>query len=258
MCRLAAYMGQDLLLHKLLDEPPNSLIKQSWASEELVGTTLNADGFGFGWRLDNHEPATYTSTLPIWSDTNLAGLGKTLSSSLWLAYVRSATPGQALSQANTQPFQSGQFLFMHNGRIEDFNDGPRIAFHNYLNAEIAANIHGSTDSEYFFALFRQHYRNTSNVETALAESCKALEQILAGAAALVNVIISDGHSIFACRHALNGDECPSLYYTESHPSYPDSVVIASERFSMPEHWQSLAPHTLLKVNADKSVNTISL
>ena len=42
MCCPAAYMGADILLDKLLEEKPNSLIKQSWASEELQGTTLNA------------------------------------------------------------------------------------------------------------------------------------------------------------------------------------------------------------------------
>ena len=258
MCRLAAYLGRNLLLHRLLDEPPNSLIKQSWAAEELREATLNADGFGFGWYLDGHTPAIYTSTLPIWSDTNLDGLGKTLDNNLWLAYVRSATPGQPLSQANTQPFQAGHFLFMHNGRIDGFNDGPRRAFHEYLDADIAAGIQGNTDSEYLFALFRQHYRQTAETETALVNSCRTLEEILAGTAALVNIIISNGHAVFSCRHALGGDPCPSLYYTASHPSYPDAIVIASERFSAKERWRQVAPHTLLVAGPNRRMDTISL
>ncbi len=258
MCRLAAYLGPDLLLHRLLNEPPNSLIKQSWAAQELREVSLNADGFGFGWYLDDQTPTIYTSTLPIWSDTNLESLSKTLRSNLWLAYVRSATPGQPLSQANTQPFPSAQFLFMHNGRIDGFNEGPRSALHEYLEADIAAGIHGNTDSEYLFALFRQHYRQRPNVETALVDSCKTMEQILAGASALVNIIISDGHCIFSCRHALGGAPCPSLYYTASHAAYPDAVVIASERFSHIERWREVAANSLLIVKPDRSINTIAL
>jgi len=258
MCRLAAYLGQDLLLHKLLNEPPNSLIKQSWDAEELREATLNADGFGFGWYLDERQPAIYTSTLPIWSDANLGGLARTLRKHLWLAYVRSATPGQPLSQANTQPFQAGQFLFMHNGRIDGFNEGPRAQFHSYLDADIAAGIQGNTDSEYLFALFRQHYRQTPITEMALLNSSKALEAILDGTPALVNMMISDGHSIFSCRHALGGDLCPSLYYTRSHPAYPEALVIASERFSATEHWQEVAAHTLLIAKPDQSIDTIAL
>jgi glutamine amidotransferase len=55
MCRLAAYIGPDLFLHKLLDEEPHSLFKQSWASEELRSTCLNADGYGFGWYPEDKE-----------------------------------------------------------------------------------------------------------------------------------------------------------------------------------------------------------
>lgn len=258
MCRLAAYLGPELMLKQLLDEDPNSLITQSWASQELQGTSLNADGFGFGWYLDEGEPARYTSTLPIWSDTNLPGLAQSLKRSLWLAYVRSATPGQALSRDNTQPFVNGRLMCMHNGRIDDFNHGPRAALHEFLQADIAAGIQGNTDSEYLFAVFRQHYAASGELQTALHESNQSLEQILAGKPALVNMIISDGNVIAACRHAFNGAHCPSLYYTDSHPAYSDGLVIASERFSHHEQWQEVGAHSLLLVNADKTIKTAQL
>jgi gamma-glutamyl hercynylcysteine S-oxide hydrolase len=248
MCRLAAYLGPDLLLHKLLQENPNSLLKQSWASEELSSTTLNVDGFGFGWYLADGKAAIYTSTQPIWSDSNLTGLEQSLQRNLWLAYVRSATPGQATSQANTQPFKYEQYLFQHNGRIKDFNMGPRARLHQHLSAEIASEIEGNTDSEYLFALCKQHLRNGCSVPEALKLSCDELNSLLEGAPALVNIIISDGESLFICRHALNEDACPSLYYTNSHPSFPGGVLIASERFSMNEYWQEVDAHSLLSVN----------
>ena len=258
MCRLAAYLGPDLLLHKLLEENPNSLVKQSWASEELQGTTLNADGFGFGWHLPDGQATTYTSILPIWSDTNLSGLAQTLHSKLWLAYVRSATPGQATNQANTQPFKHGKFLFQHNGRIEKFNDGPRAALHRHLSAEISSEIEANTDSEYLFALCKQYLLDGKSALEALGLACQDLATLLADTPALLNMIISDGDAIFACRHAINGGQCPSLYYTNTHPHYPDAVVIASERFSMEEHWHEVAKHSLLKVNSRGEIETKSL
>ena len=59
MCRLAAYKGPELLLRDLFHEGPHSLYQQAWNSQEMQGTTLNADGFGFGWHLPDGEAATF-------------------------------------------------------------------------------------------------------------------------------------------------------------------------------------------------------
>ena len=258
MCRLAAYLGPDLFLHKLLEEEPHSLFKQSWASEELRGTCLNADGFGFGWYREDKEAAIYTSTLPIWSDTNLTGLQQSLQSTLWLAYVRSATPGQAVNQANTQPFKHNNFSFLHNGRIENFNQGPRTALHGFLSAEIASEIEGNTDSEYLFAMCKQHLNAGLTIENTVVAAFEELKTLDLAEPALLNIIVSDGDKIVACRHALNGGKCPSLYYTNSHPHYPDAVVIASERFSLSAHWHALEEHTLLCVDRQGRLEISSL
>ena len=258
MCRLAAYIGPDLFLHKLLDEEPHSLFKQSWASEELRSTCLNADGYGFGWYREDKEAAIYTSTLPIWSDTNLRGLAQSLQSTLWLAYIRSATPGQAVNQANTQPFKHNNFTFLHNGRIENFNAGPRAALHEYLSAEIASEIEGNTDSEYLFAMCKQHLNTGVSIEDAIVATFEGLKSLGFAEPALLNMIISDGEKTIACRHALNGGTCPSLYYTNSHPNYPDALVIASERFSLSTHWHSIEENSLLSVDRQGKLEFTSL
>ena len=71
--------------------------------------------------------------------------------------------------------------------------------------------------------------------------------------ALLNLLISDGDSVYACRHAINGGHCPSLYYTESHPHFPDAVVIASEPFSLAAHWQAIKEHSLLRINPQREI-----
>ena len=48
MCRLVAYLGRPILMEKLLIEPKNSLINQSFNAKEIE-EPLNGDGFGVGW-----------------------------------------------------------------------------------------------------------------------------------------------------------------------------------------------------------------
>ncbi|NKB37835.1 MAG: class II glutamine amidotransferase [Gammaproteobacteria bacterium] len=257
MCRLAAYLGPELILKNLLEEDPHSLLKQSWACNELQGTSLNADGFGFGWYQDD-SAASYTSTMPIWSDANLPDLQRSLSSDLWLAYVRSATAGQATNQANTQPFRHERYLFLHNGRIDNFNDGPRSTLHAYLPAEIASGIEGNTDSEYLFAMCRHHLASGMSPAQTIIAACQELEVLEIKEPALLNIILSDGESLFACRHAINGAACPTLYFTDNHPHFPKASVIASEIFSLPEYWQAVEENTVLIINRAAAPESIRL
>ncbi|GAB4015149.1 MAG: hypothetical protein Fur0010_13880 [Bdellovibrio sp.] len=77
MCRFLTYSGRPVLMHDLLYEPKNSLIKQSIKANEAV-EPLNGDGFGIGWynnELDE-TPGLYTSTRPAWNDRNLGSLAK--------------------------------------------------------------------------------------------------------------------------------------------------------------------------------------
>ena len=251
MCRLAAYRGPELFLNQLLNEEPHSLVTQSWACRELPGTTLNADGFGFGWYTEKGEPAVYTSTLPIWADVNLTGLGQSLSSRTWLAYIRSATPGQAVSQTNTQPFSHNHIMYLHNGRIEQFNAGPRADLHRFIDAGIQAEIQGNTDSEYLFALFKHFLAKENSIRGALLRCCNETGNLLE-CPALLTMIISDGRDFFCCRHSVNGAHCPTLYYSQGHPSFSRALVIASERFSHDESWQEIPAHACLFTDNGKT------
>ncbi len=78
MCRLAAYIGPVLRLEELLLKPDHSLVKQSWAPREMMEARLNADGYGFGWFDHTGRPLRYRQTMPIWTDPNLAELGRGL------------------------------------------------------------------------------------------------------------------------------------------------------------------------------------
>ena len=259
MCRLAAYLGPELLLSRLLDGQPNNLERQAWDPKELNEARLNADGFGFGWYTHEQRPVRYVNILPIWSDNNLAALGQSLHSAVWLANVRSATPGQETSLTNTQPFIHDRLMFLHNGYLEGFNQGVRKRFHEFLEPDIQAGIRGNTDSEYLFALLRQTLAECDGqLMGCLKEGFELLERILVGKAALLNVVLYNGERIIACKHAMNGADCPSLYYCSAHPDFPQATLLTSERFSDHESWTAVPPHSILVIRPGRPVELTSL
>jgi glutamine amidotransferase len=238
-------------------EPAHSLYRQSWEPEEMEDAVLNADGFGFGWVNPSKQTAIYTSTRPIWSDTNLNGLSESLFSSYWLANVRSATPGQQITQSNTHPFKIDQMLFTHNGYIENFNLQFRSLFHEILDATIQAEIQGHTDSEYLFALLRQQLLKTPVVAEAIPAMVSTLSGIIGDKKILLNLIVGDGTNFYILRHAING-QCPTLYYSTGENEFPDSVLIASEALTESGKWQTFPEHSYCTISDNSAPDFSSL
>jgi glutamine amidotransferase len=228
-------------------EPAHSLYRQSWEPEEMEDAVLNADGFGFGWVNPSKQTAIYTDTRPIWSDTNLNSLSESLFSPYWLANVRSATPGQQITQSNTHPFRIGQMLFTHNGYIENFNPEIRTRFHEILDATIQAEIQGNTDSEYLFALLRQQLLKTPDVAETIPAMVSRLAEIIGDGKILLNIIVGDGTKFYILRHAING-QCPTLYYSTGENEFPDSVLIASEALTESGKWQTFPEHSYCTIS----------
>jgi len=245
MCRMAAYVGPVIPLSQFLTEPQHSLVVQSYMPQELVYAKVNVDGFGVGWYQDTH-PSSYVQPTPIWSDPNLDSLGHSLQRPLWLANIRSATAGLAVNHANTQPFHDAELLFMHNGYIDDFESRLRHTIFNELDSDISAGIHGTTDSEYLFALIRQQLKNDSDIsiDQAIRFTLSQLDDWLGDKTALLNIMVTDGKLIYATRHAINHD-CPSLYYTTDDEDFPNGQLIASERLTHSEFWQPVPEHHIL-------------
>ncbi len=259
MCRLAAYLGPDIFLQQFLLDPEHSLYRQSWEPRELVYAKLNADGYGFGWYNDDNIPSIYTSILPIWSDTNLPPLANSLRNSLWIAEVRSATPGNPVNQANTAPFCDDRLLYTHNGFIQNFHSNLLADIHQLLSPVIGADIRGNTDSEYLFACLRQFLLDDAQLDMcgALMQLFEWLAQRLGDTEALVNIVITDGERLYASRHSYN-HACASLYYTTDDEMFPGGQLIASERFSEDSFWQPVPEHQLLVLDPRKPPELLPL
>lgn len=259
MCRIAAYLGEPLQLGKFLIDPPHSLQVQSWAPRELKYAKLNADGYGFAWYGEDQQPAVYVNPGPIWSDPNLPHLARTLVSDLWITSVRSATAGNPVNHANTQPFADTEFLFDHNGLIDNFHHAVLPGLIAELDARYLAAVRGNTESEYLFAALRQLLAEDPELpmESALVELMQRIEQWVDGQRALLTIVVSDGERLYAVRHAL-GDEPPTLYYTVDDETFPNAQLIASEPLTESGFWQAVPEHQILILDPEEPPELLSL
>jgi predicted glutamine amidotransferase len=150
MCRWNAYFGQPLLMEELLFEMDHGLIDQSLHSRMGVETT-NGDGFGLGWyAVGKDRPCRYRSITPAWSDVNLRELAAHVESPLFLAHIR-ATTGTPVQQTNCHPFRHREWLFVHNGVLNDFHLIRRELM-LAVDPSLFDDLAGSTDSEAMFYL----------------------------------------------------------------------------------------------------------
>jgi len=262
MCRMLAYHGPDVRLGALLEDPPHSLVVQSYKPAETLTSTVNADGFGVAWYPggEGGAPCVVTSLMPIWADRNIRELGRTITASRILASVRSATPDMPISQDANQPFANGRVLFMHNGYIQDFRRGMMRRLRDSLDDEFYAGIQTSTDSEHLFALLLHALASGGGTLAGAVRECVSRVRGWAGEAGLVatlNFIVTDGETTVACR-ACTVPPAPSLYVVEDSPAFPGAVVVASEPIVPGEAWRPIAEGTLVEIDAGRQVKTQAL
>jgi glutamine amidotransferase len=210
MCRWLVYTGGPIRLEDMLFRPTHNIIDQSLSSRS-PDTPTNGDGFGVGWYGDLERPGLFHSIRPAWNDFNLRDLAEQIQSRLFMAHVR-ATSLATVQETNCHPFRYGNWLFVHNGEIFEFEK-----IHQQMLKAIAPeyfqNIYGTTDSEIMFHL---------------ALTFGLMEDPLAGLARMVGFIekmsrergvnepvwmtvgVSDGHRIYAVRYATDKD-APTLF-----------------------------------------------
>lgn len=277
MCRLVAYLGQDILLEDVLVKPTDSLVKQSLHAQESSVLT-NGDGFGIGWYVPqiSRGPAIFLSIFPAWNDQNLLHLTAKIKSSNFFGHVRAASIG-GVNNYNCHPFNYKQWMFMHNGTIGDFLAIKR-QIRNLLDDDIYNWIKGETDSEHFFALFLQlaKGKNLSNlvaVAAILVDTIAKIKQLLAQLGkhqtSFYNICLTDGRRIVASRYCTNKNSAPeTMYYLAGRYFWSEKdylqeielpaqkcVMIASEKLTdfSSQQWYPVAANHLLLVDRDLSI-----
>jgi predicted glutamine amidotransferase len=261
MCRWMAWFGQPVLIEELLFKTQHGIVDQSLHAR-MGAEPTNGDGFGMGWYGAGEGPALYHSVSPAWGDPNLRELAAHVESPLFLAHVRAAI-GSPVQETNCHPFRRGNWLFVHNGFVADF-DLLRRDLMLAVAPELFPTVHGSTDTEVIFNLALTFGLERDPVE-ALERTVGLIEEEARrrgiGSAVQATFGVTDGETLWAVRYATEGP-ARTLYASadveaikQLHPENPrfqrlsaDDRLIVSEPFSdLPGVWKEIPQGTAATV-----------
>lgn len=245
MCRLAAYLGPEIPLERIIVLPKHSLLQQSHHANEAK-LAVNGDGFGIAWYSDDKQPGLYRDILPAWSDGNLTSMCRMIKSRLFLAHVRASTVGET-SRANCHPFTNGKWSFMHNGQIAKFAQ-VRRQLEATLSDELYAQKRGTTDSELFLLLMLSNGLN-ENPQAAVE---KTIIQITAAQGEIkqpnrITCTFSDGERIMGFRCS-SDKKSPTLYVSGELDSGGNSIASEPLDGSM-ENWTAINEGEFVELSA---------
>jgi glutamine amidotransferase len=224
MCRWLAYSGSPILLKDVLYGGTNSLVDQSLHSR-LGAEPTNGDGFGVGWYGAAATPGVFHSIEPAWNDQNLRELSGHISSPLFFTHIRAAI-GSAVQQTNCHPFRHDDWLFMHNGYINEFATIKRDLV-LAIDPSLYPQIQGQADTEFLFYLALT-FGLQDDPPSAVAKAIGLVEEVAARHDVphpfQGTVATTDGVSTWAFRYS-SERKSRSLFYTTDVPSlrklYPE-------------------------------------
>jgi len=218
MCRALAYLGQPVLLDNLLFQPDSALVKQSFMPKMLH--MLNLAGFGLrAWDRrspDPLKPYSYSSTaLPVF-DRNLKALAEKIHPTCVLGHVRGVSYNTEveISLQNVHPFQfrGVRLALAHNGDLARMGEMKPLLLES-IRPEIAGMIHGTTDSEWIYALIVSQLADpagASSAEDLVRAVDKAFAIIRSTRARLgiatsssVNLFLTTGEQLAAVRYCFD-------------------------------------------------------
>lgn len=292
MCRALLYLGAPVPLENLLFRPDSALVRQSTMPRMLH--LLNLAGFGMrAWDRDSRDPeipfAYASESLPIF-DRNLKGLARKIRGSCVLAHVRGvANELEAeISSQNVHPFQfpGVPLALAHNGDLARIGETKPLLL-EHLKPQFAAQIRGTTDSEWIYALIVSQladpYARPGREELleAISRALKiirdARERLGIALASPANLFVTDGTQFAAVRYCFDFGCYPlrdpfelvsghfnyySLWYTAGRDyglhegewkmtggaENADSILVASEPLSRDTAaWVELPEYSVLHV-----------
>jgi len=218
MCRALLYLGQPVLLDNLLYQPDSALIRQSYMPKMLH--MLNLAGFGLrAWDPASANPeqaySYYSQSLPVF-DRNLQNLAHKIRPSCVLAHVRGVAYSTRveISLQNVHPFHFADIplVLAHNGDLADFARMKPLLL-EHIKPEFLAQIHGTTDSEWIYALLLSHLRKVegelveNDIFSAISSTLGIIRDVRAklgiALSSSVNLFIANGAQLAAVRYCFD-------------------------------------------------------
>ncbi len=284
MCRFLLYLGAPVTVSDLITEPANSLIHQSFNSEERE-EPLNGDGFGLAWYGNdlNQEAGLFRSISPAWSNRNLHHLARSTKSHCVMAHVRAASVGASVTELDCHPFCVGRHTFMHNGELGGFRP-LRRALTNQLSDQRFAAVEGNTDSEYLFAYFLDRFDELAGLDDALERMRQALSVTIFELTEFVaaygnkehsylNMAVCDGQNAVISRLTTHQERFAESLHLHTGKVYhceggtcrmldvgpkKGAVIVSSEKLSEDPGWQTVPVNHLVSVGSDRLVTITPL
>lgn len=257
MCRLVAYAGSAISPAPLVFGGAHSLWRQSFRPRELLTGSVNADGYGVVWYSEG-GPVRVASPYPIWRDEDLEGLLASVRAPIAVAALRNITSGIPPSETAIPPLVLDEWAFVLNGYIQDFRSRFMRRVHGMIPDALFARLTGVSDTEALFLLAVAAANRAHGPASALAALVQDVTGLARqeGAAAQLNMVLTDGRRLAACRVA--ADRAPnSLYVSERGPMAPDGVIVASEPLCADGDWVEVPPQTVIEVSGE-GVRTFDL
>lgn len=244
MCRALLYLGQPVLLDNLLYQPDSALIRQSYMPKMLH--MLNLAGFGLrAWDPASADPerafSYYSQSLPVF-DRNLQNLAQKIRPSCVLAHLRGVAYSTRveISLQNVHPFHFAgvPLVLAHNGDLAEFaRMKPLLLAH--IRPEYLAQIHGTTDSEWIYALLVSQFSGSlENLEEKqLFDAVQSTLQIIREARARLGIALSSSVNLFLA----NGRQLAALRYCFDFGCYrtEDPLKVHEANLSYLSLWYTL-------------------
>lgn len=235
MCRILAYIGQEIPVESLLLKPENSLINQSLDPERHP--LLQLAGWGFGaWSehlLKPEAPLIYRRPMAAFYDDNAEGLIPSLQASTLLAHVRAAdyNSGTVLADENCHPFSYDEtpWIMAQNGALPSWKILQRELLPHCKDTYLKQ-MRGTTDTEFLYVLLLSQLASDSDEDVKrgfekmlhlIAEAMKTLD--LAALTKLKMALVSPNRIIgvnFGLGH--DGETDPAGDWQELQKAEPGS------------------------------------
>ncbi len=256
MCRLLGIVASEPTEFRIvLKEAPRSLAALSLEHRDGWGIAIYEDLGEPGWRL--HKGVMCAS-----EDENFHRLAVGSRGEVLVAHIRQRTVGPS-SLPNTHPFQSGRWVFAHNGTIKE-----QGFLRDRTSKSRLAELRGETDSELMFA-----YLLTCMDASAVSDAPvgPATDAVLRDAVRALhgrpglgsyNFILSDGSTSYAHRFGRTlymlergpedavrprRESCEGVVVETPWSQRRRAIFIASERLT-DEPWDEIAEGMLLRLD----------
>lgn len=235
----------------------------------LALTRIHGDGWGVA-RVDrpDEEPTVEVSALSAIDDPRFGPAATGRAAVANLVHLRWATNGLAVAPQNSHPFLADGLAMAHNGSIT-----PVEGLDDLLEPAMLAGLAGSTDSERYFALIRQHRRTAPSLAEAVRRAVAELREHYP-VASLNALLLGDGELLAVHAHAktqlceediaeIGATDLPAEHLEDyfalrwARPD-PDTVVIGSTGFGDLD-WQPLPPETVTSFSlGDRSMTVLPI